>query len=64
MDDVIAVRLPAKLAGKLRKLAAVTGRPLSQVVRYVLAVARPEDLPPSWVDEADAERIAAGKGDA
>ncbi len=63
MTKAIGVRVPATVAAKLNKLSVLTGRPVSQLVRYVLAGVGPEDLPASWLDAGDAERVAAGKDD-
>jgi predicted DNA-binding protein len=61
---IVAVRLPETLGRKLAELADATGRPRSEIIRYLLATAESGDIPTSWFATAPAERVARGAGNA
>jgi predicted transcriptional regulator len=63
MNTSIGCRIPRPLADRLTQLALATARPRSEIIRFFLAQASSEALPPSWLDAVDVERVVTGQSD-
>ena len=63
MNALIGVRLPRPVLDRLDDLAAATARPRSEIIRFFLALASSEALPPSWFEAVDMQRIVRGRSD-
>ena len=57
--EVFSARMPPETIATLKDLAERTGRPVSDIVRLILARASEADLPEEWFRLAHLQRIAA-----
>jgi len=55
---VLAIRCRRELVAQLDALAASVNRSRSEVLRYLLNRAGPDDLPAGWREDADSLRAA------